>query len=155
MKSLIERVAQGLDGAVRTVGALGVAALAGIVAWVVFSRYVLGQTPRWSEELPRLILVWVAFIGIVSGFVRRSHFKAGLVDMILPEGRLRNMTHLVSGLCTGIFLLILSVAGYKITLFTWHHETTAMSLPGGLFYLCLPIGAGLSLIALILRGGRP
>ncbi|WP_417280376.1 TRAP transporter small permease [Celeribacter sp.] len=155
MKAVIDRLAQGLDGAVRTIGAIGVASLAGIVAWVVFSRYLLGQTPRWSEELPRLILVWVTFIGMVSGFVRRSHFKAGILDMILPEGRARRATHLLAGICSGVFLIVLLVTGYKITLFTWHHETTAMSLPGGLFYLCLPIGAALSLIALILRGGRP
>ncbi|MCA0941849.1 TRAP transporter small permease [Salipiger pacificus] len=148
------RAAALLDGAARHVGALGVAALAALVAWVVLSRYALGQTPRWSEELPRLILVWITFIGIISGFLRNSHFRAGILEMLLPDGAPRRVLLALAWLASAAFLVILVVTGWKITLFTWHHQTTAMSLPGGLFYLCLPIGAGLSVLALLLRGGR-
>lgn len=59
-----------LDGAARAVGGIGVAVLAATVTWVVFSRYALGITPRWSEELPRLILIWVTWLGVVSAFIR-------------------------------------------------------------------------------------
>ena len=48
--------AERLDRIVRNIGAIGVLALAVIVVYVVLSRYALSQTPRWSEELPRLIL---------------------------------------------------------------------------------------------------
>ena len=70
--------AERLDRIVRNIGAIGVLALAVIVVYVVLSRYALSQTPRWSEELPRLILVWVTFFGVISAFIRGSHFRAGL-----------------------------------------------------------------------------
>ncbi|WP_134681839.1 TRAP transporter small permease [Paracoccus ravus] len=144
----MSRISNRLDWLARSLGAIGVAALAAIVAWVVFSRYALGVTPRWSEELPRLILVWVSFIGIISGFARGSHFEAGLTDLIIRPGRLREVIRRLATGASVIFLLVLLVTGWQITGFTWHHATTALNLPGGLFYLCLPIGAALSLIAI-------
>jgi TRAP-type C4-dicarboxylate transport system permease small subunit len=144
-----------LDQVARWGGALGVAALAAIVAWTVFSRYALGQTPRWSEELPRLILVWVTFVGLISGVARDSHFRAGLMELMVANRRLRQLARALAWAATAAFLIVLTVTGFRITLFTWHHLTTALSLPGGLFYLGLPVGAGLSVIALLLRGMRP
>lgn len=143
-----------LDRMVRNVGAAGVAALAAIVFYVVVSRYALGKTPRWSEELPRLILVWVTFFGVVSAFIRGSHFRAGLTDLILPAGGLRRAVFVLAALSAAVFLIVLLITGVQITGFTWSHETTAMSLPGGLFYLCLPISALLSLLGLSLGGWR-
>ena len=142
------RISVSLDRVARGLGGVGIAILAAIVAWVVFSRYVLGATPRWSEELPRLILVWVTFLGVVSAFVRGSHFKAGITDMFMGPGRVRRAVAGLADASSAIFLVVLLVTGWQITVFTWHPATTALSLPGGLFYLCLPVGAALSLLGL-------
>ena len=150
MKPLADR----LDGLVRNIGALGVAVLAAMVFYVVVSRYAVAKTPRWSEELPRLILVWVTFFGIVSAFIRGSHFRAGLTDLILPPGALRRAIFVLAALAGGAFLIVLLITGIQITRFTWDHQMTATSLPGGLLYLALPISAALSLLGLALGGWR-
>ncbi|RWR27939.1 TRAP transporter small permease [Sinirhodobacter populi] len=152
MKQRFARWADALDQLVRTVGAMGVAILAALVSWTVFSRYFLGQTPRWSEELPRLILVWTTFLGVASAFGRGTHFEGGMLALITSSPQVLRVCAILATLASVAFLLVLFVTGARISQFTWHHETTAMSLPGGLFYLCLPVGAGLSLLALILRG---
>ena len=128
MKPLADR----LDGLVRNIGALGVAVLAAMVFYVVVSRYAVAKTPRWSEELPRLILVWVTFFGVVSAFIRGSHFRAGLTDLILPPGALRRAIFVLAALACGAFLIVLLITGIQITRFTWDHQMTATSLPGGL-----------------------
>lgn len=150
MKPLADR----LDGLVRNIGALGVAVLAAMVFYVVVSRYAVAKTPRWSEELPRLILVWVTFFGVVSAFIRGSHFRAGLTDLILPPGALRRAIFVLAALAGGAFLIVLLITGIQITRFTWDHQMTATSLPGGLLYLALPISAALSLLGLVLGGWR-
>ena len=91
---------------------------------------------------------------MISAFIRGSHFRAGLTDLILSPGPLRRAVFGLAALSGVAFLIVLLVTGVKITGFTWHHETTAMSLPGGLFYLCLPISAVLSLLGLALGGWR-
>ena len=50
--------------------------------------------------------------------------------------------------------LVLLITGIQITRFTWDHQMTATSLPGGLLYLALPISAALSLLGLALGGWR-
>ena len=147
-------LADRLDGLVRNIGALGVAVLAAMVFYVVVSRYAVAKTPRWSEELPRLILVWVTFFGVVSAFIRGSHFRAGLTDLILSPGALRRAIFVLAALAGGAFLIVLLITGIQITRFTWDHQMTATSLPGGLLYLALPISAALSLLGLALGGWR-
>lgn len=148
------KLATALDRAARWSGAALVAAFAIMVVYVVASRYLFSSTPRWAEELPRLALVWLTFVGAISGFVRSSHFRAGLLDLIALPGWLRRaFAALAFGACA-IFLVVLAWTGWKLTGLTWSHQTTALSLPGGLFYLPLPICGVLALAGLILKGGR-
>ncbi|NHF71788.1 TRAP transporter small permease [Paracoccus xiamenensis] len=147
-------LADRLDGLVRNIGAAGVAVLGVLVFYVVVSRYAVAKTPRWSEEVPRLILVWVTFFGVVSAFIRGSHFRAGLTDLILPPGALRRAVFILAALAGAAFLVVLLITGIQITRFTWGHQMTATSLPGGLLYLALPISSALSLLGLALGGWR-
>lgn len=143
-----------IDRTARWTGAALVAAFAAMVVYVVISRYLFSSTPRWAEELPRLALVWLTFVGAISGFVRGSHFRAGLLDLIRFPPMVRRALAWLAWLASFVFLAVFIVTGAQITGITWSHQTTALSLPVGLFYLCLPICCGLSLLGLILKGGR-
>ena len=148
------RAAHFIDRAARWSGAGLVAVFAVMVVYVVASRYLFSSTPRWAEELPRLLLVWLTFIGAVSGFVRGSHFRAGLLDLISLRPALRNTLRILAALATATFLLVFLYTGAQLAQITWSHSTTALSLPVGLFYLSLPVSCGFALLGLILKGGR-
>tara|TARA_R110002049_G_scaffold29972_2_gene101912 strand:+ start:3329 stop:3802 length:474 start_codon:yes stop_codon:yes gene_type:complete len=148
------RAAHIIDRAARWGGAGLVAVFAAMVVYVVASRYLFSSTPRWAEELPRLLLVWLTFIGAVSGFVRGSHFRAGLLDLIALRPALRRALRVLAALATATFLLVFLYTGAQLTTMTWSHSTTALSLPVGLFYLALPVSCGFALLGLILKGGR-
>ncbi len=144
-----------LDRLALTLGALCVTGFAGIVVYVVFARYLLSHTPYWAEELPRLLLVWVTFIGSISGFARNSHFRAGLLGLLLPPGGARVFLRRVAACAALVFLAVLAVTGWQLTQVTWSHQTTALSWPVGLFYLALPVCCALSMIpafAFLIRG---
>lgn len=144
-----------LDRAALTLGALCVTGFAGIVIYVVFARYMLSYTPYWAEELPRMLLVWVTFIGSISGFARDSHFRAGILGLLLPSGGARRLLRRIAAMATLIFLGVLAVTGWQLTQVTWSHQTTALSWPVGLLYLALPVCCGLSMIpavAILIRG---
>lgn len=143
-----------IDRAARHLGALLVAGLTTIVVYVVFSRYALSTTPRWAEELPRLLLVWLTFVGTISAFARRSNFSAGLMQLVIPPGRARRAVTTLATLSSAVFLGVLAVNGWKIAGLTWSNRTTAMSMPVGLFYAALPATCGVSLLALLLAARR-
>lgn len=148
------RAAALIDGLARWTGAALIAVLAGMVIYVVAARYLFAVTPRWSEELPRLLLVWTTFLGAASGFARGGHFRAGLRDLIVGPGPVRRAAHGLAALATALFLVTLIWTGVRLTLMTWPHSTTALNMPGGLFYVLLPVGGALALAGFLLAGWR-
>lgn len=149
-----EKIINKIDSYSLLIGGVLVAVLSVVVTYIVFSRYVLSLTPRWSEEIPRLILIWLTFIGTISGFARNGHFNAGILKFLIPKGRFYKNINLFCRflvfLSTAFFLIILIYSGVQLTNFTWSHQSTALSLPIGLFYIALPISCLLSLIIMIL-----
>ncbi len=147
-----ERLRDGLDGLVRWLCAFGIAAFTAIVFYVVAARWLLSATPGWAEEVPRLLLVWTTFIGMVSGFARGTHFRAGLLPFLVKSPDLQLLIRRLTGLCSILFLVVLGYAGWQLTRLTWSNGTTALDLPVGLFYLVLPVSA-LPAILVLLAGG--
>ena len=45
----------------------------------VFSRYVMGRTFTWYDEIARLLFVWIVFLGAAVGVRRGAHFRLHLV----------------------------------------------------------------------------
>ena len=56
-----------------------------VVAWVVFSRYVLGNRPAWGEEGALLCMVWFGFISMAIGVRDNLHISIDVFDRILPD----------------------------------------------------------------------
>ena len=117
------------------VAACGAAALAALVIYTVFMRWVVGQTPNWAEELPRLVLIWTALLGSVTCTYQRSHLNAGLLPLIVrsigvsPNHRKGNRH------CALIMLLVLAKAGWDLTILTMIMTTTALKMPVGIIYI--------------------
>lgn len=143
------RIAGAIDRLAGAIGGLAIAAFTAIIVYVVICRYAFAFTPRWSEEIPRLLLVWVTFIGAVSAFVRKTHLCAGLTDLMVAPGRFRAFLALLARITAFLFLMVVFWSGWKITMVTWSHETTVLSWPAGLVYLSLPVTAVFALVALL------
>ncbi len=143
------RVASAIDRAAGIFGSLAITAFTSIIVYVVICRYAFSFTPRWSEELPRLLLVWVTFIGSVSAFIRNTHLSAGLTDLMVSPGPFRSFLGLLARIASYLFLIVVFWSGWKITGLTWSHETTVLSWPAGLSYLALPVTSVAAFIALV------
>jgi TRAP-type C4-dicarboxylate transport system permease small subunit len=146
---VVSRVARTIDQFARNIGAIGTVIFTAMIIYVVVCRYFLEFTPRWSEELPRLFLVWVTFIGAISATVRNSHLCAGLTNLVKMPSSVREAIRKLAVLSTLLFFGVLVVSGLELTMVTWSHETTVLSWPAGLVYLALPATSLLSILALI------
>lgn len=140
-----------LDYGARRLGAVTTLSFASIVVYAVAARYLFGRTPSWAEELPRLLLVWLCFIGMISCFARDSHFRAGFMQLLVKSLGLRRVLEVVSFLATLAMLGVLIWTGWLLTQLTWGNQTTALRLPVGLFYLAMPVCCAVAALVLILR----
>jgi len=142
------------DGLIRTLvviafSAMLIAALAGTL-----SRY-LTFLPivTWGEEVTRFAGIWSVFL--VSGLAVRqgAHFGVDLLTRLLSPARQRALMVVVFVMVLG-FLAVLLVYGLRIVLDNLGQYSPALEWKMGLVYLCIPIGAALMMLeVLIIIGG--
>ena len=57
-----------------------------IVAWQVFGRYVLNQSPSWTEPASVLLMSWFIFLGAAVGVRDGNHLGFDVCSPLLPHG---------------------------------------------------------------------
>lgn len=155
LKHSLARLEDMIERITLVIGSIGVAVFSASVIYTVALRFVLNRTPHWAEEVPRLLLIWVTFLGIVVSTARRSHLTAGILPLIVRNERARAALSMVADLCTIGFMAIVAWTGWDLTSRTWTSLSTALQIPMAWTYLALPLCAALScivaLIALLRR----
>jgi len=73
MINSIVKCKKGLARALEILLILAVGALVFDVVWGVFTRYVMGEQAKWTEELARFLLIWVSLLGGAVAFGTKGH----------------------------------------------------------------------------------
>lgn len=136
---------------------VGLVTLMTIVVFLqVVFRYFLVRPLHWSEELARYLFVWTSLLGATLGVHRQAHFGMDFFFKMLPERWQRILTLLI-GLLMEVVVVVLLVEGAALVRKTVDQLSPAMEIPMGWAYACLPVGAalmGLHLLVIMLREVR-
>lgn len=109
-----------------------------VIIYQVFSRQVLHSTPSWSEELSRVLFVWVAFLGVAYGFKEKLHIGVGLFVKLLPEKVQTFFEYFTKILIIGFGILILYY-GWHFTTLMGNSTLPGMGVPSSVLYIVIPI----------------
>lgn len=122
------------------------------VCWGVFTRYVMGEQAKWTEELARFLLVWVALLGGAVAFGTKGHLGVDFfVEKFHPAARTVSAVF--------VHLVVLFFAG---AIFLWgggrvvadalamEQMTPALGWKMGYVYLALPV-SGLFMVLFTLE----
>lgn len=143
---MLQRLSAGLTGLCRALAAIASAVLAALVTYVVFERFVMSTTPHWAEELPRLVLVWAAFVGgVVCGF-DRSHLVAGMLPYLVRSKRVLRAVDRFNQVVIIVGLSVLGYAGWSLAQITMGQTLPALGISAGMVYLALPVGCAAAVI---------
>lgn len=136
------------------------AVMACVSLWQVISRFLLEQPAAWTEITARSLNVWMIYLGLVATFRTGALIS---VELLLSRvrGRLRVVVlAIVAGLGMGVLLVML---WYGIDMV---HRVRFQMLAGidnpltgggisiSLVYAAIPVGAALSLVALVAHAGE-
>jgi TRAP-type C4-dicarboxylate transport system permease small subunit len=115
------------------------------VAWQVFGRKVMNDSPSWTEPGALLLMSWFIILGGAVGVRDGEHmgFDIGLHYAPKP---LRLLMKLTTHVLIMVFGLYMAVYGWQLTAKTWDAKMAGIALPQGMDYLPL-VGGGV-LIAL-------
>jgi len=132
------------DGLTRGLELLIIATMALLVVdvvWGVFTRYALGEQAKWSEELARFLLVWVALLGGALAFRTKAHLGVDyFVSLLHPDAR--RLTAVIADLVVLFFagaVLLLGGASVVREALALEQTTPALGWKMGYVYLALPI----------------
>jgi len=110
---------------------IALAVMVTIIAWQVFSRQVLDSTPSWSEELARIIMVWMGLLGAALITRARWHLGVEALVHVLP-GKARTVVLTVADVLVGAFAVFLTAYGGWLTFHNMAHTEPALGVPVGL-----------------------
>ena len=119
--------------------------MAAVEAWQVFARYVMNDSPSWTEPVALLFMSTAMMFGAAAGVRANRHFGFFLLvehASPLPRKVLQLVPKLIA---TGIGLM-LALWGADMMFDAWNFPMAGAPLPQGMVFL--PMCAGGTLIAL-------
>ena len=117
-------------------------ALAAVEAWQVLARYVLNDSPGWTEPLALLLLNTAMCLGAAAGVRQRAHFGFPLL-VHLAGPRLRRALEGFASLLVAGLGGVLALGGARLLADGWNVRMAGTVLPQGLMFLPLTLGGAL------------
>ncbi|MBV2143134.1 TRAP transporter small permease [Falsochrobactrum sp. TDYN1] len=116
----------------------------------VVMRYWLHQPLQWTEEVAGLLMIWIVMLGSVAAERDKQHLHIPMFVDLLP-GRLRDMINAVVSIASGIFLLYVSYAGYKLAVGAQFKVTSVLRV--SYFWIDIAVPVSFVIIAFYMFSG--
>jgi TRAP-type C4-dicarboxylate transport system permease small subunit len=121
------------------VACFGLAGMALVQGWQVFARYVLNDSPSWTEPLALLFMSTTMMLGAACGVRSNRHFGFFiLVETAGPTTRKVLLT--ITSLIAMAIGLMLAIWGAKMVGDAWGYPIAGAPIPQGFAYVPLCIG---------------
>ena len=120
------------------IAAAGMVAMTALVGWQVFARYVLNESPSWTEPVSIMVMSWFIFLGAAVGVRENFHMGFDVLIHFLPGAG--GWMRATSDLAVLVFGLGMVIYGGQLMIQTWLAIIPVLHLPGGFDYM--PIVAG-------------
>lgn len=139
------RLSDSINGIVeKFVGVLGIL-MAIVMGSQVIARYVFNHSLFWSEEVGRIVLVWLTFLGSTIAYKRKLHVGIDfLVRKLSPRGR--RVCFVITIGVSFIFFATLVILGIKFLSVASMYKTAALGIPGTFTYSIIPISGVIFII---------
>jgi TRAP-type C4-dicarboxylate transport system permease small subunit len=137
----------------------GLVVMTAMVAWQVFCRYVLNNSPSWTEPGAVMLMSWFIFLGAAVGVRENYHLGFDVLLYVLPKSG-KKWLRMISDLVAFAFGIGMVWYGSQLVGLTWNTTLPSLGISGGWDYIPLVAGGALvglfSLERIVLRiAGEP
>ena len=108
----------------------------------MFCRYALNAPLRWPEEVSRLLLVWLTYLGALVLPETGLHVAIGVIRDRLPI-RARHAVDVLTDVLGVMFFAVLVVSGVSLMLAMRGLRLAALQLPLNLLFAVIPVTGAL------------
>jgi TRAP-type C4-dicarboxylate transport system permease small subunit len=121
------------------IAGVGLVAMTAATAWQVFARYVLNDSPSWTEPVALILMGWFIFLGAAAGVREDTHLGFDILVSVAPAA-LANAMRLLSDLAVIVFGAGMVFFGWQLAAGTWSATIPVLRLPGSAEYFSIILG---------------
>lgn len=134
-----------LNTAALYLAGVGLVLMTVFVAWQVFCRYVLNDSPSWTEPGAVMLMSWFIFLGAAVGVRENNHMGFDVLLYVMPPSA-KKWLRMISDVVILAFGAGMIWYGASLVGLTWNTTLPALGISGGWDYV--PLVGGGALIAL-------
>lgn len=117
----------------------GLVAITAMSAWQVFGRYILNNSPTWTENLSVLFMGWFILLGASVGIREGNHLSFEILLHVLgPKGNF--ILNMISDLVVIAFGYGMVYYGSQLFKNAWPTTIPNLGVSGGLSFVALIAG---------------
>lgn len=121
---------------------LGLLLLVVCVQWQVLGRYLLNDSPTWTEPAALLLVLYITALAVAVGVRDAGHLGLESIVALLPRAAQR-VAEAAIHLCVLAFAVLMAHAGWDWLTLKWDEPKPMLGVPEGLDYLPLVISGAL------------
>ena len=126
------------------------AAIVVIALMAVWWRYAANDPIGWTEQVSRILFVWMTFLGAAVLYRQRMHIAIDMFVNLLP-GPSQKFLYWAVEFAVLVFVLVFFTFGLKLSLDTWDNTYGALDITPATFYLAAPVSSALIIIYFLER----
>lgn len=137
----MERLTDGITRIVSVFLILLMAAMVLDVTWQVFTRFILKDPSRFTEELAGFLLIWIGLLGSGYAYRIKAHLGIDILTSKLSGTKKRISEIIIAGVVFIFALFVLVIGGWRLVdlTFTLEQISPVMGISMGIVYLVLPL----------------
>lgn len=143
--SPVQQLMDRLAGAAIAIASLSLIGLVIVQGWQVFARYVLNNSPSWTEPVTLLLLSTAMAMGAASGVYSNRHFGFVLLAEALPA-KVKRVVDATSPAIIALIGAYLAYWGGVLLLDGLDVKMAGAPLPQSIAYLPLALGGALMVV---------
>lgn len=150
MVKVLSAICDGVTWVVSSLLGVLIGAIVLITLAAVWWRYVINDPISWTEQVSRILFVWVTFLGAAVLYREKSHITIDMFLEMIPQPFKAWMVWLIE-LGMLLFVVVLFVYGLKLSLDTLSQTYGALDISPASFYFAAPVSAAMMFLFFIER----
>ena len=123
----------------------GLVLMTAMVAWQVYCRYILNDSPSWTEPGAVMLMSWFIFLGAAVGVRENNHLGFDILLYVLPHGG-KKVLRMISDVVILAFGIGMVFYGMQLALLTSDAILPSLGISGAFDYY--PVVGGGILVSL-------
>lgn len=137
-----------VDSIVESICILLITCLLGVTFVQIIARYVFNSPLSWSEELARLMFIWLSLLGSSVALRKNLHVSFSLVTLVLPVRAEYGIRVFTNALIAATLIIILPPS-FRFSLFMNTIPSAGLEWPMGIFYVSVSVASVLMILNLV------